>query len=349
MASIRRGIAVDVESIKSDRKHPEKSGLKCVTVLDFEFDDDFVGGHTAITFEEEALPLLREKLAKHTGIILGHNLFTFDFRVLSSRIKLDGIIEKMVDIRAWFEERTFEPDLPFSFNSIVKHNLDDPAIPSTTKINRLWLTSRRDQVFESNQNDCINLLTLWGKMIFKRELNVPLLKLGRAKTIVRRFRINDVDRQILLGHHFYFDTKTWNRCLRFPATDFSWARSIRDQHSAIACGANRKENRYEAVRCRNSAKAAVFYVERYRSFKLNRRFLTSQFAPDLIEVELTAASAPVLIGYTSTNVLPFRDATMGTLYSGKTTECYRSLPPCVIKHIESVGQEIDDPRLYEWH
>src|SRR5205814_246169 len=110
------------------------------------------------TFEEDALPLLRERLMNHRGFILGHNLFTFDFRVLSSRIKLDGIIEKTVDIRAWFEERMFEPDLNYAFNSLVKYNLEDAVIPSTNQSNRLWLRNSKEQVFDANQNDCINLL-----------------------------------------------------------------------------------------------------------------------------------------------------------------------------------------------
>jgi hypothetical protein len=185
-------------------------------------------------------------------------------------MNLEGIIEKTVDLQAWFEERTSIPEMPFAFQSLVKYNLDQPRIPSTNKTNQLWLTNRKDQVFEINENNCANLLVLWSKMILKRELDLPVRKTGRQARPVRRLRMNDVDLKVLTGGHFFFDAELWSRFLKFPATNYSWARALRTQASTIGCGENRREKRYEAIRCRTSAKWAVFFIERFRSFKLNK-------------------------------------------------------------------------------
>ena len=158
--------------------------------------------------------------------------------------------------------------------------------------------------------------------------------------------MNEVDLKVLTGSHFFFDAALWNKFLKFPATDYFWAQRLRDQPSAIGCGADRKDKSYVAVRCRNSTKAAVFFLERYRKFELNQRFQSSTISPDTVGVELVAAAPPRLVGYTSAKEGPASESRAITLYSARTGECPKRLPSCAAKHIRSLQNEIDDPKLY---
>src|SRR5260221_4939778 len=163
------GIAIDVEAIKSDWKHPEKSGIKCVTVLDFEFDDTFVGGTSFITFVESSLKLLQERLTRHEGVILGHNLFSYDYRILSSRINLHGIIEKTIDLTTWLEERNETSDFAIGFPGLVKLNIEGSQRIATGSVKKLWMDGREQEVFDANMDNCISLLELYGQLLFKRK------------------------------------------------------------------------------------------------------------------------------------------------------------------------------------
>jgi hypothetical protein len=341
----KKGIAIDVESIGSNWEHPEKSGLKCVSLFDFEFGDDCVAGTTLITFEESSLGLLRERLLKHEGIILTFRGFVFDYRVLSSRMSLEGIIEKTVDLYSWREERMDDTELAFDLKQLSKLNLEPGPIRATQTLHKLWQVGERDSVFEANQNDCVNLLTLWAKMILRRELFVPSKKSG-GPALIRRLRMSDVDLRILRGGHFYFGATDWKKMLKQSAKDFYWARSLRSARGGIGRSPERRIRTYEAVRYKKAKRAAVFYCERLREFKQNRKFQAAQFAEGLEDVEIVAATKPELIGSTDCKVFSFPLSKQTTIFSSDRFPLFDKLPACVTRHARKLKYEIDDPQVY---
>jgi hypothetical protein len=343
---IAKGIAIDVEAVNADWQYPEKSGIKCVTVLDFEFDDTFVGGTSAITFEESSLKLLQEKLAKHQGVILGHNLFLYDYRVLSSCISLRGIIEKTIDLTTWLEERCGMSDFAFGFHALVKLNIEGSQRIATGSVKKLWLNGRKQEVFDSNMNDCISLLELYGQMLFKRTLLLPLKRRGKCENIFRRISINDTDLEILNGHFHYFSSKDWYKIIDLPANDFHWARALRD--GLLGRCPDRCYSVYEAFRCKDKKKAAIIYCRKHRHHKSNKAFDVSGIVPDTIDKEVTAAFEPQFIGYCDAKVLHFPEATQGSIFNVGTAQfgIPNDSPSVIKRHLKTIKSQIDDPKLY---
>jgi hypothetical protein len=345
---ITRGIAIDVEAINSDWAHPEKSGIKCVTVLDFEFDDTFVGGTSCMTFEESSLKLLQEKLVKHEGVILGHNLFSYDYRILSSRINLHGIIEKTINLVTWLEERNDVSDFALGFHGLVKLNIEGSQRIATGLVKKLWLDGRKQEVFDSNMEDCISLLELYGQLLFQRILLLPLKKRGERNKTFRRISINDTDLEILTGRHRYFLSEDWDKMIESQVDDNYWARELRGGRFGKC--PDRYYSIYEAFRCKDKKKAAIIYYRRHRRHKLNKVFDLSKIVPDTLDKKLNAAFEPEFIGYCKADVLHFPGASQGPIFSDKGTSfgTPTGLPPAVKKHLKSIKHLIDDPNLYSF-
>lgn len=343
---ITKGIAIDVEAIKSDWKQPEKSGIKCVTVLDFEFDDTFVCGTSFITFVESSLKLLQERLAKHEGVILGHNLFSYDYRVLSSRINLRGIIEKTINLTTWLEERNETSDFAIGFPGLVKLNIEGSQRIAAGSVKKLWMDGREQEVFDSNMDNCISLLELYGQLLFKRELLLPLKKRGASENVFRRISINDTDLEILTGRHHYFSSKDWLRMIELPANDYSWAHALRN--GGFGKCPDRYHSIYEAFRCKDKKKAAIFYCRRHRKFKSNKTFDIAEIVPDTLVKELKAASEPQFIGYCNADVLHIPEVNQGSIFNVSTAKfgIPNDLPLVIKKHLKTIKNQIDDPKLY---
>jgi len=347
---IKKGIVLDVEAIRADWRFPEKSGIKCVTALDFDYDHKFLGGGKFLTFEEASLRLLQAKLSKHKGIIVGHNLFAYDYRVLSSRIKLNGIIEKSVDLSTWFEER-IDPnsDLTFDLQGIIKLNLGRNRTRATRHVNKLWLAGGKRQVFDQNMVDCISLVELYGQMLFNRTINVPFKKRGFSETRFRCLHMNETDLDVLRGKHSYFSSKEWYKLIQAPANEYGWAHMLRS--GQIGNCPNRVDFSYDALRCKDDKKAALFFILRNQGRRPDKKFRISREISDVLETELSAAAKPQFLGYCDAEGLLSAGVTHRKVFWERINRWGHpnDLPLPIKRHLKRIRKQFDDPNIYILH
>lgn len=90
---------LDIETYGIKRKHPEQTRLAFAGLKPYVFSGGRYRPLKHRVFSPEQSTELEAFLSAFEGVIVGHRLFHFDYRVLSSSICLRGIIEKSVDTR----------------------------------------------------------------------------------------------------------------------------------------------------------------------------------------------------------------------------------------------------------
>lgn len=182
------------------------------------------------------------------GIIIGHNIFEFDYKVLKyecrveniynklsrantgsiclPKLDLNGIIEKSVDT-LWFACRQKGGRGGLKLASLVRINLRRTAKGTIGKnIARYWHHGQRKKVFAYNKNDCVITHKLWWQMVRSRELyfevaaNQDIDALSSTersqfmKRMERRFRITYSEAQYLTGQRKILNYRQWVTRLR---------------------------------------------------------------------------------------------------------------------------------------
>src|SRR5262249_28777588 len=126
------------------------------------------------------------------GIILGHNIFDFDYRVLHHECRLEnigaslqhrtngsnrtpelnllGIIEKSVDT-LWFAARKKRGRGGLSLRVLVRGNLKKVAKGTIRgKIGSYWRHGKRQRVRDYNKNDSCITFQLWRAAVREKRL-----------------------------------------------------------------------------------------------------------------------------------------------------------------------------------
>lgn len=187
-------------------------------------------------------------LKNFKGIIVGHNIFAFDYKVLKDECRvenianrimskrtgkprppdldLDGIIDKSVDT-LWFACRQKGGRGGLGLEDLVRFNLRGAAKGTIgKKIARYWHHGQRKKVFAYNKNDCVITHKLWWQMVRSRELifevatNQDIHALSNTersqffKRMERRFRITHSKSQYLTGQRKILTYRQWGTKLR---------------------------------------------------------------------------------------------------------------------------------------
>jgi hypothetical protein len=121
----KRICILDIETEETKFKSPEKSklafvGIKVFTLhngryyphkheyylpkqisLCFNTENANVSVHKHKCYPPNQISVLERFLKEFSGIIIGHNILQFDYRVLRSLISLEGVVEKTVDTLAF--------------------------------------------------------------------------------------------------------------------------------------------------------------------------------------------------------------------------------------------------------
>ena len=125
------------------------------------------------------LPDLETFLQSFPGIIIGHNILDFDFRVLRGHISLEGVIEKTVDTLWFLRQKDKEGWASLSLDSLSKKNFGKGKVTHSSKIPSLWQEGERKLVLDYNRKDCQLTYKLWWRMVHKRSLltNSPVISI----------------------------------------------------------------------------------------------------------------------------------------------------------------------------
>jgi hypothetical protein len=151
-----------------------------------------------------ALSALENYLQAFPGVIIGQNIFKFDYRVLGRLINLFGIIEKTVDTLAlcwwkrWHVAFDPKPDMPrflsweigpevkgLSLDKLSRSNFNTGKTFDGRLLRQIWKTDQ-SAVFRYNANDCALTRRLWLHLVTQKSLKIPDGANGRTFTLSNR-------------------------------------------------------------------------------------------------------------------------------------------------------------------
>jgi hypothetical protein len=190
-------------------------------------------------YEVQDLSSLILFLKNFKGVIIGHNLFHFDYRRLRYECRLENISNKLVS-RAT-TEKTCLPELDLeriieksvdtlwfacrqrggrgglrglSLRMLVQMNLKRAAKGTIGRRFAYYWKNHRKRALAYNKNDCIITHKLWWQMLRSRELSFQIeTEEDSIAEILRRFRITDSQARYLTGQRRILTHRQWARKL----------------------------------------------------------------------------------------------------------------------------------------
>jgi len=166
-------------------------------------------------FRRTELSELHALLLSFDGLILGQNLFNFDYRVLRPHISLQGIVEKTLDLYFFLDSIDSQKRARLSLEVLAQCNLRTRKLSINSDIPALWRAGRIRQVLRRNERDCDLVAELWMKLIRDRYLKSKLRLLGmseNARTPVY-LQVNEPQLPVLYGHRPFLTHDEWMRRL----------------------------------------------------------------------------------------------------------------------------------------
>ena len=162
--------ALDIETAKTSFKNPESCEIACIGILPYKRAGFYWRQGPYQWFGSDQFSQLSDFLQQFPGIIIGHNVFDFDFRVLRPHISLSGIIEKTVDLRLLLQavDRTHRARL--SLDSLAWLNLRRRKVYNSRVLPTMWRQGERRKVLAHNKRDCELTAELWRHLLLRREV-----------------------------------------------------------------------------------------------------------------------------------------------------------------------------------
>ena len=166
--------SLDIETWKTSFKKPEKSELAVAGVAIYRLHEEkyISRGYRAYTIDE--IDHLGKFLTGFPGVIIGHNILEFDYRVLRRWIDLDGVIEKTVDtlLFLWMKKNRLAGGL--GLRNLSELNLRRTKGDLGQDVGKLWKAGEREQVIQYNRKDCWVTKDLWWHLLTRRSVNLTL-------------------------------------------------------------------------------------------------------------------------------------------------------------------------------
>jgi len=116
------------------------------------------------------LPQLEKFLRPFPGLIIGYNLFDFDYRVLHPHIPLEGIVEKTVDLRLLLDSLHSSQNVNLKLASLARINLMRRKLHDSRKMPALWRAGKRQFVLSHNKRDRELTAELWMYLLQRRRV-----------------------------------------------------------------------------------------------------------------------------------------------------------------------------------
>lgn len=199
-----RVCVLDVETRKTSFKRPESSDIAIVGVMIFQLSGDGYISKGYRSYSSENLQALSRFVKDFDGIIIGHNIFEFDYRVLRQRIDLQGVIEKTVDTLAFLWLKKGRQSGGLSLRNLSDLNLRGSKGDLSHRVGTIWDNGQRNVVIRYNRNDCRLTMNLWLHLLLKRHIHLTH-ETHRSGPL----RIDTHDLPVLLGRSRLFTYKKW--------------------------------------------------------------------------------------------------------------------------------------------
>jgi DNA polymerase III epsilon subunit-like protein len=199
-------LSFDIETSHTSFRHPEKSTLAIAGALEFNLIKSKLTYRKGKYryFLENQMQELSDFLNQFDGIIIGHNLLGFDYRVLEQHIDLKTVIPKTIDTLALVYNKHSHQRGGISLNNLAQENFGKEKTIKGENISAMWNAGQHKEIIEYNENDCVLTKNLWWFMV----------KNGKIKTSPRYFGgepifFNDKDYPVLLGKMPNLNFEQW--------------------------------------------------------------------------------------------------------------------------------------------
>ena len=210
---------LDLETVRTSFKTPEKSVLAFVGVRIYTLHGDRYYPRKHRCFFPYQTKELETFLKDFQGIVIGHNVLNFDYRVLRPLISLDGVIEKTVDTLAFLYSKNRKEFSGLSLDDLGRVNLRKGKTLKGKFVSELWARGRHKQVIAYNNNDCILTKGLWWHLIRKRYVLIKRMRWqdefelwyreDRYTSVLRDISLPEIPK--LTGKEPMYSFTTWNR------------------------------------------------------------------------------------------------------------------------------------------
>lgn len=163
---------LDLETQKTDFKSPEKCELALVGTKIYILQEKEYQPQEYMHFLPDQMQELEQFLREFDGIIIGHNILNFDYRVLRPLISLKDVIEKTVDTLAFLYKLNTNQLRGLSLDALAQLNFGKSKTISGGNIPELWQQGQYQEVIKYNENDCALTMELWWQLVKKRSIRV---------------------------------------------------------------------------------------------------------------------------------------------------------------------------------
>jgi len=172
--------AFDIETAKTTIRSPEGCEIACAGALIYNRIGSSWRQADYRWFGAGELPELEKFLRRFPGLIIGYNVFDFDYRVLRPHIPLEAILEKTVDLRLILVDSLDSGrNARLSLASLARMNLGRRKLHESRKMPALWRAGKRQSVLAHNKRDCELTAELWMYLLRQRGLNTaPFVGVG---------------------------------------------------------------------------------------------------------------------------------------------------------------------------
>lgn len=160
--------AFDIETARGDARHPERCEIACAGALVYKRAGSSWRQAGYRWFGAGELSELATFLRGFPGLIIGHNVFNFDYRVLRPHVSLEGIIEKTVDLLLALQNISRSRDADLTLASLARINLRRRKLGMSRSMPRLWRAGEHRHVLAHNKRDCELTAELWMHLLRRR-------------------------------------------------------------------------------------------------------------------------------------------------------------------------------------
>lgn len=198
---------LDIETKKTNFNQLERSEVAFAGIRTFKLKNDkYYAGNHSIFFVSQ-MKDLEGLLIDFPGLIIGHNIFQFDYRVLKPLISLRKIIRKTFDTLVFVYLKNNLRVRGLSLNSLSKLNFGREKLCEGRSISKLWREGKRKFVIKYNRIDCNLTKAVWWQLLHHKDIRVQYYDK------VRKLTIQSGEVLYLTGQKSFFTYTSWNKKL----------------------------------------------------------------------------------------------------------------------------------------
>jgi len=198
---------LDIETEETDFVELSKSKIAIVGIKIFIKRRTLYKQDKYVVYYPNQISDLNDFLLKFPGIIIGHNIYKFDYGVLDSVLTLKGIIEKTVDVMAFLYIKNGQRARGLSLNSLGELNFKKGKLFDAKNISKLWKEGKHDLVLKYNERDCDLTEKCWFRLIKNKSIRIKYFDR------IRRLDVMDQDIPYLIAQKPMFKYGTWKKLL----------------------------------------------------------------------------------------------------------------------------------------